>query len=129
MGQTATVELKNDRRPNLTIHKTDADTDEPVPGTTFVVKVPDGHSIAEVTTDKEGKVTVHNMLPGVYEVSEKSVPAPYLQDAPTQTVTLYPNKDRDVTFANHKKPGLTINKLDSITGDPIQGVKFSVTYA
>ena len=36
MGQTATVELKNDRRPNLTIHKTDADTDEPVPGTTFL---------------------------------------------------------------------------------------------
>ena len=129
VGQTATVELKNDRRPNLTIHKTDADTDEPVPGTTFVVKVPDGHSVAEVTTDKEGKVTVHNMLPGVYEVVEKSVPAPYLQDAPAQTVTLYPNKDRDVTFKNHKKPGLTINKLDSITGDPIQGVKFSVTYA
>ena len=129
VGQTATVELKNDRRPNLTIHKTDADTDEPVPGTTFLVKTPDGPSIAEVTTDKEGKVTVHNMLPGVYEVSEKSVPAPYLQDAPAQTVTLYPNKDRDVTFKNHKKPGLTINKLDSITGDPIQGVKFSVTYA
>lgn len=129
VGQTATVELKNDRRPNLTIHKADADTDEPVPGTTFLVKTPDGHSIAEVTTDKEGKVTVYNMLPGVYEVSEKSVPAPYLQDAPAQTVTLYANQDRDVTFANHKKPGLTINKLDSITGDPIQGVKFSVTYA
>lgn len=128
-GKTATLDIQNDKRPNLTIRKTDADTDEPIPGTVFVVKKPDGHSVAEVTTGKDGTVTIPNLLPGVYEIAEKSVPAPYLLDAPAQSVTLYANRDRDVSFQNHKKPGLTINKVDSITGDPIQGVKFSVAYA
>ncbi len=128
-GKTATIDLQNDKRPNLIIHKRDADTDEPVPGTVFVVKKPDGHSVAEVTTGQDGSVTVPNLLPGVYEISEKSVPAPYLLDAPAQSVTLYANSNRDVSFANHKKPGLTINKIDSITGDPIQSVKFSIAYA
>ncbi len=128
-GKTATLDIQNDKRPNLTIRKTDADTDETVPGTVFVVKKPDGHSVAEVTTGKDGSVTVPNLLPGVYEVLEKSVPAPYLLDAEAQSVTLYANHDREVTFQNHKKPTLTVNKVDSVTGDPIQGAKFSVTYA
>lgn len=128
-GQTATISLKNDKRPNLTIHKADADTDEPVAGTVFLLKGADGHSVAEVTTGKDGSATIPNLIPGVYEVVEKSVPAPYLLDAESQTITLYPNTDRDVYFRNHKKPTLTVNKVDSVTGDPIQGAKFSVTYA
>ena len=128
-GKHATVTLKNDRRPNLTIHKVDADTDEPVAGAVFVVKKPDGHSVAEVTTGQDGSATVPNLLPGVYEITEKSVPSPYLLDAPAQTVTLYANHDREVTFQNHKKPSLTVNKVDAITGDPIQGARFHVTYA
>ena len=128
-GKTATIDLQNDKRPNLIIYKRDADTEEPVPGTVFVVKKPDGHSVAEVTTGQDGSVTVPDLLPGVYEVEEKSVPAPYLLDAEAQTVTLYANHDREVTFKNHKKPTLTVNKVDSVTGDPIQGAKFNVTYA
>ena len=68
------------------------------------------------------------MLPGVYEVTEKSVPAPYLLDAPSQLVTLYPNRNHTVYFENHKKPTLTIQKVDSITGSPIQGAKFQLWY-
>lgn len=30
---------------------------------------------------------------------------------------------------NYPKPGLTIVKVDSITGDPIKGAKFHITYA
>ena len=128
-GKHASVTLKNDRRPNLTIHKVDADTDEPVAGAVFVVEQPDGHSVAEVTTGQDGSVTVPNLLPGAYVVTEKSVPVPYLRDAEDQTVTLYANHDREVAFRNHKMPSLTVNKVDAITGDPIQGAKFHVTYA
>ena len=42
-------------------------------------------------------------------------------DAPSQLVTLYPNRDHTVYFQNHKKPTLTVNKIDSITGSPIKG--------
>ena len=128
-GKTATITLQNDRRPNLIIHKVDADTDEPVAGAVFVVEQPDGHSVAEVTTGQNGSVTVPNLLPGAYVVTEKSVPVPYLRDAEAQTVTLYANHDREVAFRNHKMPSLTVNKVDAITGDPIQGAKFHVTYA
>lgn len=128
-GKDATICLQNDKRPNLTIWKHDADTGAPVPGTVFLVKGADGHSVAEVTTGPDGSATVENLLPGVYEISEKSVPSPYLPDAEPQLVTLYPNRDRDVYFENHKKPNLTVNKVDSITGAPIQGAKFQVWYA
>ena len=128
-GKEAELRLSNDKRPNLTIHKLDADTDEPIPGTIFQVKAADGAAVSEVTTGADGSVTVENMLPGVYEIVEKSVPANYLLDAESQLVTMVANEDRDVTFYNHKKPGLTINKVDSVTGNPIEGVKFAVTYA
>ena len=32
-------------------------------------------------------------------------------------------------FENHQKPALTVKKVDSVTGDPLQGAKFHVTYA
>ena len=128
-GRDGTIVLQNDRRPDLTIHKSDADTGAPVPGTVFLVKGADGHSVAEVTTGPDGSATVENLLPGVYEVSEKSVPSPYLPDADPQLVTLYPNRDRDVYFENHKRPTVTIQKENSITHDPIQYAEFHITWA
>ena len=128
-GKTSTLVIENQKRPNLIVYKHDADTGEPVPNTVFLVEAADGHSVDEIKTDSSGKAELQNLLPGVYEITEKSVPAPYLQDAPSQLVTLYPNRDHTVYFENHKKPNLTVNKVDSITGEPIQGAKFQVWYA
>ena len=128
-GETSTIVLENNKRPNLFIYKFDADTGEPVPNTVFLVKAADGHSVDEVKTDENGRAELKNLLPGVYEVSEKFVPEPYLLDAPSQLVTLYPNRDHTIYFENHKKPNLTVQKVDSITGDPIKGAKFQVWYA
>ena len=90
-GQTSTITIENQVRPNLTIYKKDADTGKPIPDTVFLVKAADGHSVDEIRTDSEGKATLANLLPGVYEVSEKSVPAPWLMDADPQLITLYPS--------------------------------------
>ena len=128
-GKDATICLQNDKRPNLTIWKHDADTGAPVPGTVFLVKGADGHSVAEVTTGPDGSATVSNLMPGVYEVIEKSVPSPYLPDADPQLVTLYPNRDRDVYFENHKRPTVTIQKESSVTHDPIQYAEFHITWS
>lgn len=128
-GKDATICLQNDKRPNLTIWKHDADTGAPVPGTVFLVKGADGHSVAEVTTGPDGSTTVSNLMPGVYEVIEKSVPSPYLPDADPQLVTLYPNRDRDVYFENHKRPTVTIQKESSVTHDPIQYAEFHITWS
>lgn len=128
-GKTSTLTVENQKRPNLTVYKHDADTGEPIADTVFEVRAADGHSVDQIKTDSEGKAELKNLLPGVYEISEKSVPSPYLLDAPSQLATLYPNRDHTVYFENHQKPALTVKKVDSVTGDPLQGAKFHVTYA
>ena len=128
-GQTSTITLTNDKRPNLYIHKTDADTGEPIEHTVYLVKGADGHSIAEVETDENGVAVVENLLPGVVEVIEKSVPEPYLLAEDSQMVTLFPNRDRDVYFQNYKRPTIEIIKGNSITYDRIENVPFQVWYA
>ena len=129
-GKDSTIVLQNNKRPNLTIHKFDADDPTvPVPDTTFLVKGADGHSVAEVKTGADGSATVPNLLPGVYEVIEKSVPAPYLPDAPSQLVTLFPNRDRHVYFENHRRPVIEIIKENEITHDPLENVPVRVWYA
>ena len=128
-GKTSTLTIENQKRPNLTVYKHDADTGEPIANTVFEVRAADGHSVDQIKTDGGGKAELKNLLPGVYEISEKSVPSPYLLDAPSQLATLYPNRDHTVYFENHQKPSLTVKKVDSVTGDPLQGAKFQVIYA
>ena len=128
-GKDSTIVLENNRRPNLTIWKRDADSGAPVEGAVFLVKGADGHSVAEVTTGPDGSAKVPNLLPMVYEVIEKSVPSPYLLDADPQLVTLYPNRDRDVYFENYKAPTIEIIKENSITHERLANVRFQVWYA
>ena len=128
-GRTSTIILENDKRPNLYIHKTDADTGAPIPGTVYLVRGADGHSIAEVETGPDGVAVVENLLPGVVEIIEKSVPEPYLLAEDSQTVTLHPNRDRDVYFQNYKRPVIEIIKENEVTHDPIENVPFQVWYA
>lgn len=128
-GKTSTLVIKNQIRPNLYVYKHDADTGKPIPDTVFIVRAADGHSVDEIRTGTDGRAELKNLLPGVYEITEKSVPSPYLLDAPSQLVTLYPNRDHTVYFENHQKPSLTVNKICSVTGEPLKGAKFQVTYA
>ncbi len=130
-GQDSTICLQNDKRPNLTIWKFDADDHSiPVPNTTFLVEAADGHSVAEVTTGPDGSATVPNLWPGVFKISEQAVGNDsYLMDAPDQYVTLYPNRDREAYFYDHKAPVIEIIKENSITHDRLSNVRFQVWYA
>ena len=57
-GRTSSLIIQNDKRPNLTIHKRDADTGEPVPGTIFEVRAVDGHWVDEVETGPDGTARI-----------------------------------------------------------------------
>lgn len=128
-GKESTIVLQNDRRPNLTIHKSDADDNSPIPATVYLVKAVDGSSVTEVRTGPDGSATVENLLPIAYEVIEQSVPSPYLLDAEPQVITLQPNRNAEVFFKNHKAPQITITKESSITHDRLANVKYQVWYA
>ena len=130
-GQDSTICLQNDKRPNLTIWKFDADDHSiPIPNTTFLVEAADGHSVVEVTTGPDGSATVPNLWPGVFKISEQSVGNDaYLVDAPDQYITLYANRDREAYFYDHKRPVIEIIKENSITHERLSNVRFQVWYA
>lgn len=129
-GKISEIVLTNDKRPNLTIHKVDAsDGVTPIPDTVFLVREVDNSTVTEVKTGPDGAVTLENLLPTVYEVSEKSVPSPYLLDAPSQRISLHPNRDSDIYFENHKAPVIEIIKESSITHERLSNVRFQVWYA
>lgn len=128
-GEVSTKTLTNDVRPNLYIHKRDAATGDPIPGTVYLVKAADGHTIDQVETDETGTAVVKNLLPMVVEIIEQSVPEPYLLAEESQFTTLYPNEDSHVYFENARRPVIEIIKRNEITQDPLENVPVQVWYA
>ena len=130
-GDEKEVIFQNLKKPELTLSKIDADSGQPVPGTVFTVKAINGDYQDDWTTGEDGKVALR-VAPGTYQVTEKSVPAPYyLPDKDkdrVQTISLNPGDEKTLVFRNHKAPELTIYKEDSVAGAPIEGAKFHVTY-
>ena len=128
-GKESQLVVDNQAKPDLKIIKTDAVTGEPVEGVTFKIKMADGRTITTEASDENGEVFLEDMDPGVVEIWEQSVPDNYLISDKHELITLVPNRLGTVHFQNYPKPGLIVNKIDSITGDPIKGAKFHVTYA
>lgn len=128
-GRESQLVVNNEAKPDLKIIKTDAVTGEPVQGVTFTIKMADGRTITTEATDANGEIFLEDMDPGVVEIWEQSVPHNYLINDEHQLITLVPNKLATVRFQNYPKPGLTVYKIDSVTGDPIKGARFHVTYA
>ena len=125
-GKTATVVLTNSRESGLTIKKVDAETGEPLPGAVFRVTMPNG-SIKDVTTDENGIAHLVNLESGEIIVKEIRAPEGYLLDDTEHHVRLESGKTAEIILKNSKEPSLTIKKIDSVTKQPMAGVKFSIT--
>ena len=128
-GKESQVVVLNEEKPSLKIVKTDAKTGKPIAGVGFLVRLADGSTENTVVTDENGEALLAYLNPGIYEVIEKSVPNDYLLNSEPKLVTLVPNRTSIVRFENYQKPSLTVNKIDSITKDPLKNAKFSVVYA
>lgn len=128
-GKESQLVVNNEAKPDLKIVKTNAVSGEPVAGVTFTVKMADGRTITTEATDAQGEILLEDMDPGVVEIWEQSVPDDYLLGEEHQLITLVPNQLGTVRFQNYPKPQLVIKKIDSVTGDPIQGARFHITYA
>ena len=131
-GDDQQLIFDNLKQPQLTIAKVDAaDSTTPIPGTVFRIEGVDSDYLNTVTTGQDGTVTLR-VAPGTFRVTELSVPAPYYlpdKDADReQTISLNAGDEKKVVFENHKAPELTIYKVDSIAGAPVEGARFHVTY-
>ncbi len=128
-GKESQLVVVNEAKPSIKIVKTDAITDKPIEGVGFLVKRAEGSTENTVVTDENGEATLENLSPGIYEITEKSVPNGYLIDTEPKLVTLEAGRTSIVRFKNYPKPSLTITKLDEITKDTLKGAKFSIVYA
>ncbi|MCL2817601.1 MAG: SpaA isopeptide-forming pilin-related protein, partial [Clostridiales bacterium] len=133
-GQTTTVTVPNYRNPSLTIVKRDIDTQAVLAGAVFEVNYENGQTVqgSPFTTGADGTVTLPwTLFDGNPErtliITEVVPPQGYHLSSPNwQRVTMRPGEDNIVTFENSRKPTITVQKRDAITGQPIANAEFII---
>ena len=141
-GRTVSLTFKNQPKGELIIQKRDNATDKPLPGAEFRVTTAAGCEVGLdgvigdstltqngiFTTDSNGEIHITNLAPGAYVISELKAPSGYVIDQPTTNVVIGENGDtQTVVIKNSKAGSLIIDKRDSLTGKPLEGVTFKVT--
>ena len=124
-GGTVTVTASDKKLPSLTILKRDAKTGDVIPNTHFEIKGIHYGYHNDVATGPDGRAVLTNIPVDSYEVTEKSVPDPYVvSEEPTQTIWLEAGDNKELIFDNQKQPLLKISKIEKGTGKPIPGTVF-----
>ena len=129
-GESKTLVFENTRKPALIVRKYDLQTAATLKNAKFSIRRKDGAVIYEGLTDAEGKISLADLDPGYYTITEIAPPPGYLLATPdTRDVLLQPGQVLEAKFDNLRCPTLTISKLDSITHDPIKNVRFNVKFS
>ena len=119
-GGTVTVTASDKKLPNLTILKRDAQTGDMIPDTHFEIKGIHYGYHNDVTTGLDGKAVLSNIPVDSYEVTEISVPDPWVvSDNPTQTIWLEAGDSKELIFDNLKQPLLKISKIEKGTNPAV----------
>ena len=141
-GRTVSLTFKNQPKGELIIQKRDSATGKPLPGAEFRVTTAAGCEVGVdgvigtstltqngiFTTDSNGEIRISNLAPGAYVITEIKAPQGYVMDQPSTNVVIGEGGDtQTVVIKNSKAGSLVINKLDSLTGEPLEGVTFKVT--
>ena len=142
-GKTVTLTFKNQPKGKLIIQKRDSATNQPLPGAEFRVTTAAGCEVGLdgvigtstltqngiFVTDSQGEIRITNLAPGAYVLTEIKAPdGGYVIDTPSTNVVIGQGGDtQTVIVKNSQKGSLIINKKDSATGKPLEGVEFKVT--
>ena len=141
-GRTVSLTFKNQPKGKLIIQKRDSATGQSLPGAEFRVTTAAGCEVGLdgvigtstltqngiFTTDGQGEITITNLAPGAYVLTEIKAPTGYVMDRASTNVVIGKNGDTQTVIVKNSKAGtLVIDKRDSLTGKPLQGVTFKVT--
>ena len=141
-GRTVSLTFKNQPKGKLIIQKRDSATGQPLPGAEFRVTTAAGCEVGLdgvigtstltqngiFTTDGQGEITITNLAPSDYVINEIKAPTGYVMDRASTNVVIGKNGDTQTVIVKNSKAGtLVIDKRDSLTGKPLQGVTFKVT--
>ncbi len=114
----------------VSIVKLDKTTNNPIAGATLVIKDLMGNEIKRFTSSING-YTLTGLANGTYTVEEVEAPKGYKLSTEKETFTLSDStKTVEVKFYNEpKNPVVTINKVDSTTGEVVSGAVIVVINA
>lgn len=126
--KTTNKTIKNyPKKGNLKINKTDSETSKPIEGVTFELLDSKNNVVASGTTDKNGELNFQDLRIGKYKLKETKTNENYILNKMNFDVEIEYNKTVVKNIKNdYKKGNIKINKSDSETSEPIEGVTFEL---
>ena len=126
-----TVDVENwIARGSIQLLKVDHDGVTPLEGAVYRFWYEDGTEIATETTDKDGKITVENILYGKFYYQEQTAPEGYdLDETIYEAAVEHDGQVITVTRENTPSVGsITVTKVDT-SGTPMSGVSFALQFS
>lgn len=113
--------------PEIIFKKYDGITMRALPGAEFTIYDSSKRVYKVVTIGKSGQAAVSFAKPGIYTYKETKAPEGYLLDPTEYTIEVRNSNSTVVHVPNYQvPPDVIIHKKDSVTGEPVPGVRFQI---
>ena len=135
-GETSTVTFFNAIKPSLEIRKLDSVTGDPVKGAKFQIWYGSNHTdtgelndLGTYFSDASGKIILPEIKDGWYKVTELEPASGYaIKEPATQECFISGGESKVLTFENTPLSAIIIRKVDSESGQPLEGAWFRIRY-
>ena len=135
-GETSTVTFFNALKPSLEIRKVDSVTGNPIKGAKFQIWYGSNHTdtgelndLGTYFSDASGKIILPEIKDGWYKVTELEAPHGYsIKEPATQECFISGGESKVLTFENTPLSAIIIRKVDSESGQPLEGAWFRIRY-
>ena len=135
-GETSTVTFFNALKPSLEIRKVDSVTGDSVKGAKFQIWYASNHTdtgelndLGTYFSDASGKIILPEIKDGWYKVTELEPASGYaIKEPATQECFISGGESKVLTFENTPLSAIIIRKVDSESGQPLEGAWFRIRY-
>ena len=135
-GETSTVTFFNALKPSLEIRKVDSVTGDPIKGAKFRIWYGSNHTdtgelndLGTYFSDASGKIILPEIKDGWYKVTELEPASGYaIKEPATQECFISGGESKVLTFENTPLSAIIIRKVDSESGQPLEGAWFRIRY-
>ncbi len=135
-GETSTVTFFNALKPSLEIRKVDSVTGDPIKGAKFQIWYGSNHTdtgelndLGTYFSDASGKIILPEIKDGWYKVTELEPASGYaIKEPATQECFISGGESKVLTFENTPFSAIIIRKVDSESGQPLEGAWFRIRY-
>ena len=135
-GETSTITFFNAFKPTLEIRKVDSITGDPIKGAKFQIWYASNHTdtgelndLGTYFSDASGKIILPEIKDGWYKVTELEAPHGYsIKEPATQECFISGGESKVLTFENTPLSAIIIRKVDSESGQPLEGAWFRIRY-